>query len=398
MASIIAGHGHDAGLDGVSGIAPEAKILSIRVIPDKNDPGNRQYNSQTEQAVQDELANGIKTAVKDGAQVISMSIGYNAPSGAVRDAVNDAYAHGVVLVASSGNSGSNDAMHGSNNPDIAPVSYPAEYPGVLSVGAVTATGVAASFSSGNLSVRISAPGQDVVAQGNTGGYFQVSGTSPACALVAGVAALIKSRYPKISPAQVDEALISTAQQHQPGSGSGYSVLTGFGVIDAGAAMGKAGQLMGQSAQKSQVASAAHFGGGAAAAPAPPVAPRGGGTLTASAVLALLAALIVLGGGYLLYRARSPRAAAGYPAYPQPAYPQQGFPGQSSPGSGYPGQGFPGQGFPESGYPGQGSPGQGSPGQGSPGQGSPGQGSPGQGSPGQASPESGFPDSGGPRFQ
>ena len=49
MASIIAGHGHDGGYDGVMGIAPEAKVLSIRVIPDKGDPGYRAYNNEPEQ-------------------------------------------------------------------------------------------------------------------------------------------------------------------------------------------------------------------------------------------------------------------------------------------------------------------------------------------------------------
>jgi subtilisin family serine protease len=305
MASIIAGNG--AGIteggeefEGVAGIAPAAKILSIRVIPDADDPQDKKYNDQSEQAVQNELADGINTAVKDGAQVISMSIGYSAPSGVVRAAVDNAYAHGVVLVASSGNSGKNDTQHATSDPNIAPVSYPAEYPGVLSVGAVTEQGAATPFSSGNLSVRISAPGDEILAQGNNGSIYQVTGTSPACALVAGVAALIKSRYPKISAEQVDEALISTAQQTPAGS---YSVLTGFGVVDADAALAKAGQLMGEKPQKSQVSTTAHFGDGPRAVPAPPVTRRGGGALTASVILAILAALALGLGGVRLYRSR-----------------------------------------------------------------------------------------------
>ena len=119
------------------GIAPEAKVLSIRVIPDKGDPGYRAYNNEPEQTIQDELANGIMTAVKDHAQVISMSIGYSAPSSVVRSAITYAYQHGTVLVASSGNSGGNDTQHGKGSPGMAPVSFPAEYPGVLGVGAVT---------------------------------------------------------------------------------------------------------------------------------------------------------------------------------------------------------------------------------------------------------------------
>ena len=300
MASIIAGHGHDGGYDGIMGFAPEAKILSIRVILDKGDPGYQKYNGEPEQTIQDELADGIRTAVKDGAQVISMSIGYSAPSGVVRDAIDYAFQHGVVLVASSGNSGDNDTQHGTSNPDIAPVSFPAEYPGVIGVGAVTADRQPATFSSGNLSVEIAAPGKGVPAQGRNGLYYTVDGTSPACALVAGVAALLKSRYPKISPAQVSKALTATAQQSPSGS---YSVLTGFGIVDADAALVKAGQLTQAKAQGSQVSTVAHFGGGPAAVAAAPVAPRGGGWLEASIVLGIVAVLVAAAGGAWLYGTR-----------------------------------------------------------------------------------------------
>ena len=303
MASIIAGHGTNGGFDGVMGIAPAAKILSIRVIPDKGDPGYRAYNDEPEQTIQDELAEGIMTAVKDHAQVISMSIGYSAPSGVVRNAITYAYQHGIVLVASSGNSGGNDTRHGNGSPGLAPVSFPAEYPGVLGVGAVTIAGTQASFSSGNLSVRVAAPGKGVPAQGRNGSYYTVDGTSPACALVAGVAALIKSRYPKISPALVTEALTATAQQTPAGS---YDVNTGFGIVDAGAALAKAGQLTKERPAASQVPLAAHFGGGTAAVPAPPVAARGDGQRDLFIVLALVSLAVGLVGLAVVRKTREPR--------------------------------------------------------------------------------------------
>jgi hypothetical protein len=292
MASIIAGHGHDGGYDGVMGIAPEAKVLSIRVIPDKGDPGYQAYNNEPETRIQDELADGIMTAVKDHAQVISMSIGYSAPSGVVRAAITYAYEHGTVLVASSGNSGDNDTQHGKAGPGMAPVSFPAEYPGVLGVGAVTSTGAQASFSSGNLSVQVAAPGKGVPAQGRNGLYYTVDGTSPACALVAGVAALLKSRYPTISPALVTQALTTTAQQTPSG---GYDVNTGFGIVDADAALVKAGQLMKERPGGPQVPLTSHFGGGPAAVPAAPVAPRGDGQRVLFMVLALAFLLVALAG-------------------------------------------------------------------------------------------------------
>lgn len=299
MASIIAGHGHDGGYDGIRGIAPQAKILSIRVIPDKGDPGYRHYNDEPEQTIQQELANGITAAVKRRAKVISMSIGYSAPSGVVRAAIQYAYSHGTVLVASSGNSGISDTRRGSG---MAPVSFPAEYPGVLGVGAVTNSGAPASFSSGNLSVKVAAPGKDVPAQGRNGMYYTVDGTSPACALVAGVAALIESKYPGISPALVTEALTTTAQQSSTG---GYDVQTGFGIVDADAALVKAGELMKQRPAASQVPLDAHFGGGPQAVPAAPVAPRGDSQRTAFVALAVVSLLVGLAGlaGVIVTRER-----------------------------------------------------------------------------------------------
>jgi hypothetical protein len=307
MASIIAGHGHNGGSDGfgpdgIIGIAPDAKILSIRVIPDMNDPGYHKYDSELEATIQKELAEGIIKAVKDHAQVISMSIGYSAPSGAVRAALRYADSRGTVLVASSGNSGNNDE---SRTHGWAPVSFPAEYPGVLGVGAVTRGGQPASFSSGNLSVKIAAPGDNVLAQGRDGLYYKVDGTSPACALVAGIAALIKSKYPAITPEKVIQALTSTAQHT-----SGYNVLTGFGIADAGAALAEAGKLMRERPAGSHVAVSAHFGGGAAAVPAAPVSPRGDGSLVVFAALAAISLAAVAGGLTALRQSRDPLRGGG----------------------------------------------------------------------------------------
>jgi type VII secretion-associated serine protease mycosin len=312
MASIIAGHGQDG--NGIIGVAPAATILSIRVIPDKDDPGYAVYDSEPEQLIQQSLAKGIMAAVKDGARVISMSIGYSAPSGAVRAAVQYAYEHDVVLVASSGNSGQDDERR---DDGFAPVSFPAEYPGVIGVGALDRNGSAANFSSNNLSVKVAAPGQGIPAQGRDGLYWTVDGTSPACALVAGVVALIVSRYPSITPAQVTEALTSTAS-NGPG---GYNVRTGFGTVDAAAALRAAGQLLAAHAAASPASASAHFGGGADAVPAAPVTPRGVGQLVLFSLLALCSLVLVLAAGAglaALRRARGAHAgppAAGFPARP-----------------------------------------------------------------------------------
>ena len=275
MASLIAGHGHDAGLSGVIGVAPEARILSIRVIPDRADPHYKQYEREREARIQQSLADGIRYAVTHGAKVISMSIGYSAPSTAVRKALLYAYSHGVVVVASAGNSGSSA---GTNHQGQSPESFPADYPGVISVGAVDPDGNVAGFSSDNLSVQVAAPGVNVPAQGRDGQYWYVSGTSPACALVAGVAALIKSRYPGLTPDLVAKAMTSTTTDAPPG---GYDSQVGFGIVDATAALAKAGKLAVASrvnVTATGVSARAHFGGGPAAVAAEPVRPRGHSSL------------------------------------------------------------------------------------------------------------------------
>ena len=296
MASLIAGHGHDGGLSGVIGIAPEARILSIRVIPDRADPHYGKYEREPETVIQQSLADGIAYAVTHGAQVISMSIGYSAPSGTVRAELQKAYDHGVVVIASAGNSGG-PADSGSVE---APESFPANYPGVISVGAVDSSGAVASFSSDNLSVQLAAPGVSVPAQGRDGQYWLVSGTSPACALVAGVAALIKSRYPGLAPDLVASALTSTTTDRPTG---GYDSQVGFGIVDAAAALAKAGELAGARTAQASLNATIRYRG---VLPQAPVGSRGSGQLVLFALLALTSlALTAAAGTRLAVLRRSP---------------------------------------------------------------------------------------------
>jgi type VII secretion-associated serine protease mycosin len=308
MASLIAGHGHGGG-SGVIGVAPRARILSIRVIPDRNDPHYGRYEREQETSIQQSLANGINYAVARGAQVISMSIGYSAPSGMVRAALQHAYDRGVVVLASAGNSGD---QAGSGRDGQAPESFPADYPGVISVGAVKSSGAVASFSSANLSVQVAAPGVSVPAQGRDGQYWWVSGTSPACALVAGVAALIKSTYPHLAPDLVATALTTTTTDRPAG---GYDSQVGFGVVDATAALTKAAQLAHAPAVSATphapaVSATPHGPAGVAAAarfhgtiPPEPVPARGPGQLIGFALLALASLALTAAAGARLRRAR-----------------------------------------------------------------------------------------------
>jgi subtilisin family serine protease len=215
-----------------------------------------------------------------------MSIGYSSPSGTVRAELQDAYDHGVVVLASAGNSGGPGS---SGRQTGAPESFPASYPGVISVGAVNANAAVAAFSSDNLSVQVAAPGVAVPAQGREGQYWLVSGTSPACALVAGVAALIKSRYPGLAPDLVASAMTSTASHRPTG---GYDSQVGFGIVDAAAALTRAGQLAGDRPAVKGIKAAARYHG---ALPPEPVGPRGSGQLVLFSLLALFSLMLIAGG-------------------------------------------------------------------------------------------------------
>lgn len=326
MASLIAGHGHGDGA-GILGVAPLAKILSIRVITDKADPGYAAYQRQSLNRGQRELARAIRFAVRNRAGVISMSLGYGAPSRAVRAALQYAYGHNVVVVASSGNSG-NDA--GAAGRASAPYSFPADYPGVLGVAAVGQDFQPASFSSDNLSVKVAAPGVNVPSAGRNGQYWLVSGTSPACALTAGVAALVRSRYPRLPGADVVDAITRSAWHRPPG---GYDRQVGFGTVDAGAALVAAGRLEAHGQAVHTVASGSHFGGGPTAIPAPPVQPRGVVALVLYCLLTALCLTIIV---LCMRRLAAVRDTPAYDGAPHGGYvgwDAAGTQGLAAPGSG-----------------------------------------------------------------
>ncbi len=248
IASLIAGHGSGPGrAGGVIGVAPAARVLSVRVILDDSEPGVGPYNTNPRFA--DAIGQGIRYAASHGAGVINMSLGSVQPTRAMQAALAYAVSRGVVVVASAGNSGAPGQAY-------TPYSYPASFTGVLSVAAVNESGGRAAFSDRNSSVVLSAPGVEVIGAGPGGTYLQASGTSPAAAFVAGVAALIRSAYPRLSPAQVEQAMTSSAARRPA---AGYSPATGFGEVDAAAAL-RAARLLSRASPGAGLAAGRHFGG------------------------------------------------------------------------------------------------------------------------------------------
>ncbi|HET6860947.1 MAG TPA: type VII secretion-associated serine protease mycosin [Streptomyces sp.] len=230
MAGIIAGHGHGPGrADGVLGIAPRAKILPVRVILEGGDAARKKARSSRGNA----LAQGIRWAADNGADVINLSLGDDSksahPEPAEDAAVQYALGKGAVVVASAGNGGE-DGDH---------ISYPAAYPGVIAVAAVDRDGSHAPFSTSRWYATVSAPGVDVVIADPDRRYYEGWGTSAASAFVSGAAALVRAAYPELTPAQVKKLLADTARNAPRG---GRDDARGHGFVDPAAAIRAGGKL------------------------------------------------------------------------------------------------------------------------------------------------------------
>ncbi len=234
MAGIIAGHGHGPdGAKGVLGVAPGATLLPVRVLLEEDDPAREKARRTRGGA----LAEGIRWAVDNGADVINLSLGDDSDS-AHPDAQQDAavrYAlrNGVIVVASAGN----DGKEGDH------VSYPAAYPGVIAVTAVDERGDPADFSTRRWYATVSAPGEDVIIIEPDRRYYEGWGTSAAAAFVSGAAALVTAAHPDLTPAQVKQLLSDTASSTPPG---GRNDALGTGIVDPAAAIEMGGTVEPQS--------------------------------------------------------------------------------------------------------------------------------------------------------
>jgi type VII secretion-associated serine protease mycosin len=224
MAGIIAGHGHGAGgADGVMGVAPEARILPVRVLLEEDDTAR----DKARRARGGALADGIRWATDHGADVINLSLGDDSdsahPDSDQDSAVRYALSRGVVVVASAGNAGKVGGH----------LTYPAANPGGIAGTAVDEHGDRAAFSTRHWYATVSGPGKDVIITEPDRRYYKGWGTSAAAAFVSGAAALVRAAYPELTPAQVKRLLSDTASDTPPG---GRSDALGTGVVDPAAAI------------------------------------------------------------------------------------------------------------------------------------------------------------------
>ena len=207
---------------GLAGAAWNARILPVRVL----DACGSGYDS--------DVSAGVTWAADHGATVINLSLGGTDPSPAIQTAMQYANGKGIPVVVSAGNDGNSVPQ------------YPAAYPEAISVGATDAAGQLTSFSSFGDWVDLAAPGWDIVgeepralcADASTPNpsdcYYIGAGTSFSAPLVSGTVALLRTKFPSWTPAQIRTRLERTARDFGP---TGLDPYFGYGVLDAYAAVG-----------------------------------------------------------------------------------------------------------------------------------------------------------------
>lgn len=146
------------------------------------------------------LEDGIRYAIRQGADIIALSLGCQQPChhDGVYDAIRQAHSQGVLIVAAAGN----------NTGD--PVNFPANQPEVLAVSALTADGGWASYSAVGPEVELLAPGSQILSTTPGDDYAWMSGTSMAAPHVAGAAALLMAEDPTLTGDEVRGLLTASA--------------------------------------------------------------------------------------------------------------------------------------------------------------------------------------------
>ncbi|WP_371746879.1 type VII secretion-associated serine protease mycosin [Mycolicibacterium sp. YH-1] len=268
VAGLIAGQ---PGEDGFSGVAPAARLISIRQTSARFAPRNPGEDPVAARAALDiaTLARAVVRAADLGARVINISAVTCLPADKMVDQAELGAAlryasvdKDVVIVAAAGNNrtGLNAGSDCPSNPlsdlarpedprnwsSVTSVSIPSWWqPYVLSVGSLTPDGQPSAFTTAGPWVGVAAPGENVSSVSNADGgglanalpndqgqLFGISGSSYASAYVSGIAALVRSRFPELSAAEVVHRI--TASSH--GAARSPSNLVGAGLVDPVAAL------------------------------------------------------------------------------------------------------------------------------------------------------------------
>lgn len=196
------------------GIAPGAKILSVKYTNGQNSVGS-----------DPNLAKAIKAAA-DAKDVKVINVSSTSPdSPALREAVRYAQRRDIVIVAAAGNV--TDEEQGKERP-----AFPAGYDGVIGVAAADQNGQITDFSNERTQIAVAAPGSAIATTWPGGMYNPAStGTSYSAPFVAGLAALIRAYRPKLTYQQVATRILATSEGTS-GAGSGRGMVNPFEAIQA----------------------------------------------------------------------------------------------------------------------------------------------------------------------
>ncbi|WP_051688244.1 S8 family peptidase [Desulfofalx alkaliphila] len=174
---------------GVIGVAPLVSLYSVKII-NRNGSGTLA-----------DIIKGLDWCVKNRMQVVNLSVGTKGNSVALRRAVEQTAARGVIMVAAAGNDGSGKS-----------VDFPAAFPGVIAVGSIDESDRLSPFSNHGPGLTVVAPGSSVYSTARGGGYERLSGTSMAAPHVTGTIALALQINPRLNLQQITELLKGSSQK------------------------------------------------------------------------------------------------------------------------------------------------------------------------------------------
>ncbi|GGB42817.1 S8 family serine peptidase [Fictibacillus barbaricus] len=188
---------------GIAGIAPSVKIMPVNV-----------FTGDTANTA--DVIRGIVYAADSGADVINFSMGGYGDNYPLKSAVNYARSKGVIIIAASGNDDTDER------------SFPASYPGVLSISATDKEDEVTWFTNFGEYIDFAAPGEDIFSTAANSGYMYMDGTSMATPVVSGTAALMLSKNPLLTENELRDLLIkSSVDLGDPG----WDIYYGYGRID-----------------------------------------------------------------------------------------------------------------------------------------------------------------------
>lgn len=181
--------------DGIKGVFPDAEIYSVKAFDeDLKSPLSR-------------IVEGIYWGIENDMDIINMSFGTTVNSAVLHQAIKDAEAAGILLIAAAGNTEHQD------------INYPAAYDEVIAVGSINAEGKLAELTSTGTELELLAPGEQVCTTGLFYGTIGVSGTSIATAQVTGAAAMLKAKD-KTKSNDFIRGLLKTSSKEVEGTNAG----------------------------------------------------------------------------------------------------------------------------------------------------------------------------------